>query len=57
MLFGWLNLILGLWMLSSPWILGYWEVTLVLWNQITTGVLLLLISLWQFVGSEDNLPQ
>ena len=55
MWYGWLQLILGIWLLASPWILGYWKVSAALWNQIIVGVLLILLSLWQFVGSDDNL--
>lgn len=55
MLFGWFNLIFGLWILVSPWLLGYWEIASALWNQIIVGVLILLLSLWQLVGKEDNL--
>jgi len=52
---GWLKLLLGIWLIGSPWILGYWKVSAALWSQIIVGVLLVLLSLWQLVGKEDNL--
>lgn len=52
---GWIKLILGIWLIVSPWILGYWSVSAALWSQIVVGVLLILLSLWQIVGKEDNL--
>ncbi len=45
---------MGLWMLVSPWLLGYWRITAALWSQIIAGVLIILLSLWQIVGVEET---
>ena len=47
-------MVLGLWLIVSPFILGYWEVSSALWSQIISGVLVGLIALWQIVEIEDN---
>ena len=49
---GWLKFLLGLWLLLSPWILGYWRITSALWSQVVVGVLIILLSLWEIVGAE-----
>ena len=36
----WLNLIVGLWALVSPWVLGFQDVTLAMWSTVATGVAL-----------------
>lgn len=50
----WLKFILGIWILISPWILGYWRITSALWNQIIIGVLIILLFLWEVVGTEEK---
>jgi len=34
------NLILGLWMLISPWVLGYQGETTAMWNAVVLGILI-----------------
>ena len=46
--------ILGLWLIVSPFILGYWRVTSALWSQVVAGVLIGLIALWQIVDTTDD---
>ena len=53
--FSWTSLFLGLWLIVSPFILGYWEVSSALWSQIISGVLVGLIALWQIVEFEDDI--
>lgn len=50
----WVRMGIGLWILVSPWILGYWKVTSALWSGIVAGVLIMLVSLWQIVGVEKD---
>ena len=51
----WIRMGIGLWIVVSPWILGYWRVTSALWSGIVAGVLIMLLSLWQIVGvDKDN---
>lgn len=35
-----LNVIAGLWLIIAPWVLGYSELTAVLWNDMIVGVLI-----------------
>jgi hypothetical protein len=36
----WLNLILGLWMIISPWVVGYAVNPTALWNGVVLGILI-----------------
>lgn len=40
----WMNFILGLWLIISPFLLGYSNVRPAMWNQIIIGVLVLIFS-------------
>lgn len=52
----WVTLVLGVWLIVSPFVLGYWRVTSALWSQMVVGVLISLIALWQVVegGGDDS---
>lgn len=45
-----LQLILGLWIFASPWILGYSFVTPALWSGIIVGTLVFILALWGLFG-------
>ncbi len=52
----WITLALGVWLIISPFVLGYWRVTSALWSQVAAGVLVSLIALWQVIeGGNDDL--
>ena len=42
----WVNAALGLWLVISPWLLGYAGVTAALWNHVIVGLLTLALALW-----------
>ncbi len=44
--YNWTILVLGLWFVASPWILGYSAINLAAWNNIVAGSLVLVFSLW-----------
>lgn len=43
-------LILGLWVLLAPWILGYASLTPALWSSLISGVLISLLALWSILN-------
>lgn len=47
-------IILGFWILVSPWLLGYASFTPALWSNIISGVLVGLIGLWGILGEEPK---
>ena len=40
-----LSLVLGLWLIASPWVLGFSDTTLVFWNAFAFGVLIAAMAL------------
>lgn len=41
----WANLVLGLWLILSPWLLGYSATSAALWNALIVGVVVGLMAL------------
>lgn len=42
----WTNVVLGAWLLISPWVLGYSASTGLMWNAVITGALIVLFAGW-----------
>ncbi|MBI4160103.1 SPW repeat protein [Candidatus Wolfebacteria bacterium] len=38
---------LGLWIMVSPWILGFSDITPALWSNVVAGVFIILIAMWE----------
>ena len=52
----WVQLVLGLWVLVSPWILGFSEISTALWSNVIIGVLIVISALWQLFGVKSSTP-
>ena len=44
---------LGIWLAVSPWILGFAEVNLAMWNAVAAGVVVIMLALWNMIPPED----
>jgi hypothetical protein len=42
----WVNAALGLWLILSPFILGYSTTVVATWNDVIVGVVVLMLALW-----------
>jgi hypothetical protein len=42
----WLNLVLGLWLIASPWLLGFASNVNAMWTNMVLGLLVAAVSLW-----------
>lgn len=42
----WLNSLAGLWMILSPWVLGYNQNATAVWNSLIVGALVLIVAVW-----------
>lgn len=42
----WANLVLGLWTIASPWIYMYQSRESSMWDNVATGVAIVLVALW-----------
>ncbi|MFA6365055.1 MAG: SPW repeat protein [Candidatus Paceibacterota bacterium] len=49
----WVVISLSLWLVISPWILGFSGVNLAVWNNILTGGLIVIMIVWNFVPPEE----
>jgi hypothetical protein len=50
----WLNFLLGLWVLISPWVLGYAALPSALWNNIAVGVAVMVLSASSALSNGGN---
>ncbi len=46
----WFQLVLGLWVLVSPWVLGFYGINTALWSNIAVGILIIVVALWELFG-------
>lgn len=55
----WTQLVLGLWVLVSPWIMSFADLTVALWSNVIAGALIVIFALWQLFGgkSSSGMPQ
>ncbi len=47
------EIIVGIWLIISPWILGFYKFTPALWSSIITGACVGLIGFWKLFGEGD----
>jgi len=49
----WFLIIVGSWLIVSPWLLGFSELNLPLWNNIIIGVGLIIFALWNKLAKDN----
>jgi hypothetical protein len=49
----WLNLLAGIWLFISPWVLGYSATSTALWNALIVGALVFILACWDL----NTLPE
>ena len=47
----WIQLVLGVIVLISPWVFNFSDVVSALWGNVILGALVAIFSLWQLFGS------
>ncbi|TWI17291.1 SPW repeat protein [Mesorhizobium tianshanense] len=50
----WLILILGLWLIISPWVFGFTDTTPFHWNSVSTGIIVVIFSATALVSGFDT---
>lgn len=43
----WVNGLLGLWLVISPWLVGYTAVTAAMWNHVIVGIVTAVLAFWE----------
>ncbi len=52
----WIQLILGLWIFISPWILGFSDISTALWSNVIFGALIVIFALWELFATKPSMP-
>lgn len=47
----WFNVILGIWLIISPWVVGFSDITGATWNAVIVGIVVAIVGLWAALGS------
>jgi hypothetical protein len=50
----WVNLVLGAWVLVSPWVLGFTGDQTALWNNVITGAIVLILGGWSALATGNG---
>jgi hypothetical protein len=48
----WALLLVGVWVLLSPWILGFSGIAVAKWSNVLAGLVIALVNAWVIFGSE-----
>lgn len=49
----WTQALIGLWLVLSPWLFGFSDITLMKWNNVVVGVILVLVNVWAIFGEKQ----
>jgi len=50
----WIDVVLGLWLLASPWVLKYTDQTMLKWDAVIAGLLVLILAGWALTSSRHE---
>ncbi len=48
----WTGLVLGFWVMLSPWFFGFSTVAIMKWSNVLCGLVLILMNVWLLFGKE-----
>jgi hypothetical protein len=49
----WVNLVLGIWLAISPWMLGFSGLVAAMWNALIVGAVVAVLALWALGTDKD----
>ena len=49
----WADIAIGLWLVVSPWILGFADIHLAMWNVVLSGVVIILSAAWTLYDARE----
>jgi len=49
----WADIVLGLWLVASPWVLGFADVSRATWNVVLSGLVIMLTAAWTLYDAEE----
>lgn len=54
MIANWTEFIIGIWLILSPWVLGFSNMVVLKWSSVLSGLIIGLISGWILFGKEHD---
>jgi len=48
------QLALGIWILISPWLLGFSSISIMTWSNLIAGIIIILVNVWAIFGEADK---
>ncbi len=48
----WVEIVIGAWVLVSPWLLGFSSIPLMKWSNLVAGTILILMNVWAIYGGK-----
>jgi len=52
----WVALLIGVWILASPWLLGFADISLMKWSNLAAGTAIILMNAWEIFGERSPHP-
>jgi hypothetical protein len=49
----WVNLALGVWLVISPWLVGFSDLVAAMWNAVIVGAVVAVLALWALGTDKD----
>jgi len=43
----WISIVIGAWLILSPWLLGFADFTFAKWSNVLCGLVLITVSVWK----------
>jgi hypothetical protein len=47
------HIIIGIWILISPWLFGFSDISLAKWSNVILGLLLIIMNVWVLLDAVD----
>jgi hypothetical protein len=51
----WVNAVLGLWVMISPWVLGYAHNRVAMWDNVIVGMVVIVLACWSALATESEM--
>lgn len=50
----WIGVVLGLWLIASPWLMGFAAADAARWNALIAGVIITALAAWTLIDSTEH---
>ncbi len=47
-------MVIGVWVLVSPWILGFSDISIMKWSNLVCGAAIILLGIWEIFGERSS---